>query len=373
MPNKYTIDKKLPENLEADKTYKLSKSEVKLHANSSFSNSDDFEQNMAADFTSVSKWSGFSNLHFQDNTHKIDDLVDTANKYTKYINDNFTGDKKQDYLNSLNGYVDYAKDLISSEISFYIGRFFDSHNNDISDIKNNIDGIIDNRLNNIITSGEATSLKDMNYNDLKILSAGIDGISKSMLEDFYSSGGFDAASLGMAKMKTNFIVEKTNLSASLKTKLSSFVDKKIDKDLDDIYKSIDFMQMQRAVFAREKGFSLDDITGVDSSNMAQKLKERSSNNYKKFATIKFDMNFMNSFLDIMKNIDEQNKEDINYYKKIDAKLGTGIAKSVSQKQKTFADNLTSDWNNFIDKVYTGPDKSQYYLPASNYNIVDTFA
>ncbi|GLC31702.1 hypothetical protein [Clostridium omnivorum] len=49
----------------------------------------------------------------------------------------------------INGYMSYAKDLISSEISYNIGRFFDLDNNDISGIKNNIDSIIYNRLNNI--------------------------------------------------------------------------------------------------------------------------------------------------------------------------------------------------------------------------------
>lgn len=371
--NSYVTNKIPSENLEAGKTYKPSSADTQLLPNISGPNSDYLKDSMLTDFTNLSKWSGNSSMYSQDNTYKIDKLVDTAKKYTKYINDNFTGAKKQDYLNSLNGYMNYAKDLISSEISYNIGRFFDLDNNDISGIKNNIDSIIYNRLNNITTTGEATSLKDMNYKDLKILSAGIDGISKSLLQDFYSSSGYGVSTLGMAKMKTNFIVEKTNLSASLKTKLSSFVDNKIAKDLDSIYKSIEFTQMQREVFARERGYSLADITGVDSSSRVKYLKERTLDNYRKFANVKFDMNFMKSFLSIMKSVNKQYSEDIDYYKKIDAKLGSEIAKSISEKQRTITDDLSCDWNDFIDKVYTSEDKSQYYLPASNHNIVDAFA
>lgn len=376
----YTIDKSVidrvkSENLETNKTCKLNISEKQLLPNQSVTNLDDIEQAMLTDFTDLSRWSwsSFSTLYFKDNTQKIDNLVDTAKKYTKYINDNFNGDKKQTYLDSLNGYVNSARNLISSEISCNIGKFFDLDANDISDIKNNINSIIDNKLNNTTTKSKTTSLKDMNYQDLKILSAGIEGIGKSLMEDFYCSDGFNVAALGMAKMKTNFIVEKTNLSDNIKTKLSDYVDNKLTKELDSIYKALEFMQKQREVFAKEKGFSLEDITGENSFSRLEKLKGRASNTYKKFTNIKFDMNFMNNFLGIMKNINDQYSDDIDYYKKVDAKLGTGISKSIVESQKTINDKLTCDWNDFIDKVYIEDDKSQYYLPSSNHNIVYTFA
>lgn len=376
----YTIDKSVidrvkSENLEINKTCKLNTSEKQLLPNQSVTNSDDIEQTMLTDFTDLSRWSwsSYSTLYFKDNTQKIDNLVNTAKKYTKYINDNFNGDKKQTYLDSLNGYVNSAKDLISSEISCNIGKFFDLDANDISDIKNNINSIIDNKLNNTTTKSKTTSLKDMNYEDLKILSAGIESIGKNLMEDFYCSDGYNVASLGMAKMKTNFIVQKTNLSDNIKKKLSDCVDNKVNEDLDCIFKLQGFAQRLREVFAREKGFSLEEITGVDSSSRLEQLKKRTSNTYKKFTNIEFNMNFMNSFLNIMEDINKQCSDDIDYYKKVDAKLGTGISKSIAESQKTINDKLTCDWNDFIDKMPIEDDKSQYYLPSSNHNIVYTFA
>lgn len=367
--NKYITDKVSSENLQTDKTYKPNISEEQFSPNRTAINSDDIEQAMRKDFTNLSQWSGFSNMYFQDNTQKIDNLVDTAKKYTKYINENFSGDKKQNYLDSLNGYVDFAKGLISSEISFNIGKFFDLNKNDISDIKNNIGSIIDNKLNNISDTKETTSLKDMNYHDLKSLSAGIDSISKSFEDFYFSADGLNVGSLGMAKMKTNFIVEKTNLSDSIKTKLSERVDNKITEQLDDICKAQEFMQKQR----KAKGFLLEDITDEDSSSILKKLKEHVSKTYKKFVNVKFDKDFMNNLLNIMKDSNGQYSDDIDYYKKVDAKQGNGTSKSLPKSQNTSTDKLACDWNNFIDKVYTGDDKSQYYIPSSNHNIVNAFA
>lgn len=374
--NKYVVDKVPSENIEIDKTekiYEINISENQLLPKKYPTNLDDIEQSMCTDFANLSQWSDFTTLYFKDNTEKIDNIVDMSKKYTKYINDNFNGDKKQNYLDSLNGYVNFAKDIVSSEISFNIGKFFNLDKNDISDIKNNIDSIIDKKLKNTTIIDKTTSLKDMNYQDLKILNIGIEEISKSMIRDFYFSDGLNVSALGMAKMKTNFIVERTNLSDKIKTKLSDCVDKKITEELDSIYKALDFSQRQRKVFAKEKGVSLEEITGIDSSTRLEKLKERTSNTYKKFKNIKFDNNFMNNFLSIMKNINEQYLDDINYYKKVDAELGTGISKSISELQRTITDKLTCDWDNFIDKVYTEDEKSQYYLPSSSHNIVDTFA
>lgn len=367
--NKYVADKISSENLQTDKTYKPNISEEQLSPNRTAISSDDIEQAMLKDFTNLSQWSGFSNLYFQDNTQKIDNLADTAKKYTKYINENFSGDKKQNYLDSLNGYVDFAKGLVSSEISFNIGKFFNLNGNDTSDIKNNIDSIIDNKLNNIAGTKKTTSLKDMNYQDLKVLSAGIDSISKSF-EDFYFSGdGLNVGYLGMAKMKTNFIVEKTNLSDSIKTKLSECVDNKITKEMDSIYKALEFMDKQR----KAKGFLLKHITDEESFSILKKSKEHVSKTYKKFANVKFDKDFMNNLLNIIKDSNEKHSDDTDYYKKVDVKQGTGTSKSISKSQNDTTDKLACDWNNFIDKVYTGDDKSQYYIPSSNHNIVNIFA
>ncbi|KAJ52461.1 hypothetical protein BD780_001096 [Clostridium tetanomorphum] len=376
----YTIDKSVidrikSENLQTEKTYTPNISKEQLLPNQAITNPDNVEQAMLKDFTELSRfsWSSFSPLYFKDNTQKIDTLVNATKKYTQYINDNFDGDKKQKYLDSLNKYVNLAKSSISDEISCNISKFFKLDINDTNDIKNNISSIIDNKLNNTTKTDKSTSLKDMNYEDLKILSAGIESIGKNLMEDFYCSDGYNVASLGMAKMKTNFIVQKTNLSDNIKKKLSDCVDNKVNKELDCIFKVQGFAQRQREVFAREKGFLLEDITGVDSSSRLEQLKKRTSNTYKKFTNIEFNMNFMNSFLNIMKDINKQCSDDIDYYKKVDAKLGTGISKSISESQKTITDKLTCDWNDFIDKMYIEDDKSQYYLPSSNHNIVCTFA
>lgn len=337
---------------------------------------DEVNQSMSADFSSLVGLSGFSVLSISDNTPKIDTLVNMTQKYTKYINDNFDGDKKQNYLDSLSFYVNSTKESIASEISCNISKFFNLNAQDASDVKNNIGSIIDNKLNNITTpKKEATSFKDMNYDDLKILSAGIESISKSMYSDYYSSedGTYQVASLGMAKMKANFIVAKTDLSTSIKTELSNCVDNKIIEEIGDISKKQEFVEKLREVFAKEKGFSLEDITGDNSTKILEKLKERTSNTYKKFKNVVFDKDFMNNVLGIMNDIKNQYSDDIDYYKKVDDKLGTGISKSLAESQSTITEKLNSDWNNFINKVYTGNDKSQYYLPSSNHNVVDSFA
>lgn len=369
--NKYVIDKVSCENLQTDKTCKLNISEEQLSPNRTAIDSDDFEQAMLKDFTNLSQWqwSDFSNLHFKDNTQKIDNLVDTTKKYTKYINENFIGDNKQKYLDSLNGYVDFAKDIISSEISSNIGKFFSLNTNDISDIKNNISSLIDNKLNNITDTKKTTSLKDMNYQDLKILSAGIDSISKSFEDYYFSADGLNVSYLGMAKMKTDFLVEKTNLSDSIKTKLSDCVDNKITKEMDSIYKALEFMDKQR----KAKGFLLQPMTDEESFSILEKSKDHVSKTYKKFVNVKFDKDFMNNLLNIIKDSNNKVSDDTDHYKKVDAKQEGKTNKSLSKSQNTITDKLACDWNNFISRVYTGDDKSQYYIPSSNHNIVNTFA
>ncbi|ENK1243829.1 hypothetical protein AB2063_001986 [Clostridium botulinum] len=177
----------------------------------------------------------------------------------------------------------------------------------------------------------------------------------------------------MAKMETNFIIEKTNLSTNIKKELSDCVDNKINESLNDIYKAFNVFQKLQNVFAKEKGFLLDDITGEDSLSRLKELQERNSNTYDKFKNIKFDKNFMNNFLNIMKNINKQYSDNIKYYKDIDYKLESKTSNHILELQKTINDRLTSDWNDFIDKIDIKDNKSKYYLPSNDHNIINNFA
>jgi hypothetical protein len=129
------------------------------------------------------------------------------------------------------------------------------------------------------------------------------------------------------------------------------------------------------VFAREKNMSLDDIEYTNDEKFLENLKTRTSKMYKQFNSIKFNKYFMTSMLDLVQTINDQYSNDINHYKNVDNKLGTGISVSLSKAKNELLDNVNSSWNDFIDKVSAadGNDNSEYYLPSSSHNIVNTLA
>lgn len=300
---------------------------------------DSVKQSMCADFSSLVGISGYSNISICDNTPKIDALADMAQKYTKYINENFDGDKKQDYLNSLSSYVNSTKASIASEITSNISEFFKLSAKDADDVKSNINSIIDNRLNNTKSTKESTSLKDMNYDDLKTLNASIEGISKSLYNDFYSSENVDSrvGAMGMAEMKTSFIQEKTNLPSNIKIMISDRVNNEISKGIDEVCAYEKLSEHLKKVFNHEN----DDSYNNPNNDMIEKFRQRVLNTYKKFKDIKFDTDFMNNFINMMNNYSD--------------------------------DDHTSDWDNFVDKVYEKKDRSKYYLPSTKHNIINSFA
>lgn len=121
--------------------------------------------------------------------------------------------------------------------------------------------------------------------------------------------------------------------------------------------------------------SLDDIEYTNDEKFLENLKTRTSKMYKQFNSIKFNKYFMTSMLDLVQTINDQYSNDINHYKNVDNKLGTGISVSLSKAKNELLDNVNSSWNDFIDKVSAadGNDNSEYYLPSSSHNIVNTLA
>lgn len=213
---------------------------------------------------------------------------------------------------------------------------------------------------------------------LKAFISAIKGISKNINVD--SVGLFDVAgrtaSLGLAMMKTNFIVEITNLPDKLKMQLlTSVTDKVIEQNKNTlINQSIlinaqDIIALER-IGALRKFSSKNNNNNVEYSN----TKINIDSIYKEFNDIKFDKNqFKTQLLDLLKDINTSYSEQINYYKDSDYHSGTNISKGIEKSQTTFSDKLTSDWDNFIDNTSINEDKSIYYLPASNHNVIDTVA
>lgn len=376
IPSKYKIDKPDFTKLKSAKEADTSVDELFKNRAGTIS---DCDSNMFKDL-----YGFYNNLNvaspmiYKDATKDLDAFVDAVKKHTEYINKNFQGDEKEKYLSALNSCVNNAKTGISSNIAFGLVNFLGLDKKDLTDITSTIDSIINDQINGVSSTKKVTSLKDMDYKSLKTLSAGIESISNDLSSTIFSGSGdvnSYISALGLAKLKSNFLSEKTNLSSSIKKQLSDAVDLKVETGITDIINTQKFARHLRTVWAHEKNMSLGDIEGINGDQFLENLKERTNKMYKDFSSIKFNKYFMNNMFDLVQLINKQYSKDINYYENVDNKLGTGISSSLSKSQKSLTDNINSSWNDFIRKVSAadGDDNSQYYLPSSSHNIVDLLA
>lgn len=355
----YSVDKASSKNLKVVDSETFEKQVIE---NRKTEDQDNIEQAMFKDFNDITKSDMYNTVYHQDNTKTLDRLVDVAKSYNKYINDNFKGDEKDAYLKSLDSYINSAETMISGDTSSQIGKFLNLSKEETASLQSNINSIIDERISGKTNAAKSSS--DLDYSNLKTLGAGVASISKDLglTVDSSADGNSFVASLGMAKVKADFIAEKTSLPDNIKKKLLTSVNDKVNEGINNINKFLETAEKIHAVFAKEKGINLPSHMEI--------LKERLSGTYNQFKNIKFDKNFRLGLLNILESINKQYSDDIDYYKKIDEKLGTKISESLKEKQASFAENITSDWNDFVDSINITEDKSQYYLPSSEHNIVN---
>lgn len=313
-----------------------------------------------------------------DNIDRIDTTIYKSKKYTEYINNNFNGTEKDTYLAVLNKAVSYTENDIAENISKGFSEFLNLNNKDTINIKNNVISIISDKINGNVSENKDASDLSMDYDGLKTLSSAIKGISKNINVEI-SVGLFDVAgrtaSLGLAMMKTNFIVEKTNLPYKLKMQLlTSVTDKVIEQTKNTLINQTIFNDAQN-IIALERSGALNKFSSKNNDNVGYcNIKNDIDSIYKKFNNIKFNnIDFKSQLLDLLKNINTLYSQQVNYYKDADYQSGTHISKGIEKSQTTFSDKLTSDWDKFIDNTNINEDKSIYYLPASNHNAIATLA
>lgn len=334
----------------------------------------DFVNNMYQDVIDI-KNSSYNSVS-DDNIARIDTTVDKSKQYTEYINNNFQGKEKDDYLEVLSKAVSYSENEIADSVSKGFSEFLNLNEVDTKNISNNVISIISDKINGNISIDTIGSNLSMDYDGLKTLSSAIKGFSKNINVDI-SVGLFDVAgrtaSLDLAMMKTNFIVEKTNLPDKLKMQLlTSVTDKVIEQNKNTLINQTILINAQD-IIALERIGALRKFSGKNNYNVeSNNIKNNIDNIYKEFNNIKFDKNhFKTQLLDLLKNINTSYSEQVNYNKDVDYQSGTNISMGIEKSQTTFSDKLSSDWNNFIDNTNIKDDKSTYYLPASNHAVIDT--
>lgn len=223
-----------------------------------------------------------------------------------------------------------------------------------------------------INSPSSPDLEDMSYNDMK---ATVDAI-KLINVEMNSSGSRDIMSsvLGLAKAKSEIYLETAPLSDSMKNSIRNAVDKNIQvKNV-----NMDIEKILGDYFWENHGFgtkTVHNYLNENKSNILNTLKEnntRPNDFFTMFANLK-NCNrkyFLQTFLHHLSAL----KAELT---KPTAKIsGVSADEYVSDEQKshladTITDQISQNWNNFINTLNVDKNtKDQYFLPASNNNVID---
>lgn len=329
-----------------------------------------FENNMRADITGYIIDDMNCDFASGDGMAKIDTLVKKSEEYTSYINKSYEGAERDWYLSALNQNVNDEAYNIAEYMSNGFSKFLSLNEKDADSLKTDIASIIMSRTGRKSSADSSKAGMNLDYDDLKTLNTAVRGINKDLgIGNGASSLDFtaQAAYLGQALMKANFVAEKTNLPDKLKKHLSDAVLSKVQKGIKDILSTEKVSEYFRNVWAKEKNVTLN-------NSIYDSVKKDIANIYEGFNKVNFKgRDFRTQFMKLLQFINESYLEKIQVYKDADKKLGTNTASRLEKAQSTFNDNFSSDWNDFIDNVSIEGDKSIYYLQASNHNLIDVLA
>lgn len=271
----------------------------------------------------------------------IDNIVKKERHYKNYINKNFHGTERKEYLKSLNENIDYAKDVIADSIVTKISCSLSCTTEELKDIKKDITSIIDNKIVGRNNSNKLTSIKDINYKDLKNIITGIDSINENSTSNSFIN-------LGYAAMKANFINEKTDLPASIKAKFLE----NVENQKNAILMKISLDEVFKRSMGREEYNKFDKM-------YFDRLKKTTTQTYNNFSKLNFSKNFTENFIDELQRIE-------NFYSKNKEYFNNANYES----EKVNYNNFASRWNNFINKIEISEEKSKYFLPSDENKLID---
>jgi len=345
----------------------------------------DFEKSMKTDIISskygmndlmVLNESGSSieiNMHRSQTIDYIEKLVSKDNYYRNHIETNFSGIEKKSYLKSLNENINHVKEKISASISKVIGNEMNFNDKELEDFKISINSIISDRIKGINLSTKATSLKNLNYNDLKNIVSALKGIDRSTQSSYNTNE--QLSGIGLLAMKNKFIAAKTNLPDVVKTKFSDLITNRTQNLLKE---KLHFLKLSHELdmcWNREEGIIVDEeAEELKLELFFKKIQKNFSELKDKTNNINFESNnFKINFIDIIENLKSLYLETTNEPNNTPEKSGIHTSSKHIESKNKILNALSSDWNMFLDSMSLSENKDNYYISPNNGNIIDHFA